>query len=244
MKKLLIVCLSLVLLISPVYASAAEKTTPMTKGYKGDVNVDGEIDAKDALFALRISVIKQEFPLNEQDAADVDNNTLVNAKDALEILKYTVGKDSAINKNKVVTTVKEPKNYFYWDVLQDNICTTEQAWLCETYEDYQAFLSFGYVGEADQLHKEFFETRGVVLWYRCSGLSTGSLHYSGAFVQGDRVYLDIVPYGTDALDERNALDTVYGFDYVKGDFPVSTVIIRKKHVAQISRSYALAQFEF
>lgn len=245
MKKMIVISLCLVLAVIPLWGSAVERTDPMTKGYKGDVNMDGEIDAKDALFALRISVTKREFPKNEQDAADVDNSTIVDAKDALEILKYAVEKESVLHKNKVLTSVNDPNNYFYWDVLQDNVCTTEQAWLCETYEDYQTFLDLGYLDDAEKLtDQRFFETYGLVLWYRCKGWSDGSLHYLGAFVQGDRVYLDIVPYGTDALSPNNAIDTVYGFAYKKSEGSINTVLIRENFVTDMYHRYSLSQYEF
>ncbi len=248
MKKVLTLCLCLVLLCTPVWAMGAERTNPMTKGYKGDVNIDGEIDAKDALFALRIAVIKKEFPLQEQDAADVTDDHIVNAQDALEILKYAVGKDSVLNKNKVITTIEDEDAYTYWKVLQDDVCTTEQAWLCRTYEDYQAFLELGYVAEPEKLvfplNEEFFETRGLVLWYRMCGHTTGSLGYRGAFVQGNRLYLDICPYDTCVIDPEHALDRVYGFYYEKGNTPVETVMIRKNYVGFMYRSFALVQFEF
>ncbi len=248
MKKAIIFCLVLVLLCMPLNASAVEKTQPLTKGYKGDVNVDGKINAKDALYTLRITVTKCTFPDDVRDAADVNNNSIVEAKDALEILKYAVGKDSVLNKNKVKTPMEDGNAYTYWKVLKDDICTTEQVWLCQTYEEYQAFLGLGYVAEPQKLafplNEEFFETRGLVLWYRMCGHTTGSLHYKGAFVQEDRLYLDICPYSTCVIDPEHALDRVYGFHYEKGEISIETVMIRKNYVGEAYSQYALVQFEF
>ena len=58
----------------------------------GDVNGDGQINAKDALEVLKQSVGKVTFTQQQKNAADVNRDEKIDAKDALEILKKTVGK--------------------------------------------------------------------------------------------------------------------------------------------------------
>ena len=59
---------------------------------KGDVNEDGEINAKDALMVLKIAVNKI-VPTQEQEmCGDLNGDRKVNATDALWILQYAVGK--------------------------------------------------------------------------------------------------------------------------------------------------------
>ena len=60
----------------------------------GDINKDKQINAKDALIVLRISVGKYKETNTEIASADVNKDNAVNAKDALEILKKSVGKPS------------------------------------------------------------------------------------------------------------------------------------------------------
>ena len=60
----------------------------------GDLDYDGEVNAKDALEALKITVGKIEATEDDLWVGDVDGDGDVSAKDALEILKYTVGKIS------------------------------------------------------------------------------------------------------------------------------------------------------
>ncbi len=58
----------------------------------GDVNNDGNVNAKDALLVLRIAVNKYIPNETEKQRADVNRDANINAKDALEILKKAVGK--------------------------------------------------------------------------------------------------------------------------------------------------------
>ncbi len=58
----------------------------------GDVNEDGEVDAKDALMVLKYAVGKEILTDSQLVAAEVMGDSDINAKDALEILKYAVGK--------------------------------------------------------------------------------------------------------------------------------------------------------
>ena len=58
----------------------------------GDVNKDGNINANDALIALRAAVGKVDLDDDSIARADVTGDAAVNAKDALEMLQFTVGK--------------------------------------------------------------------------------------------------------------------------------------------------------
>ena len=62
----------------------------------GDLNNDQEINAKDALVVLKISVNKHTPTDDQKVAADVNKDESINAKDALEILKYSVNKPSCL----------------------------------------------------------------------------------------------------------------------------------------------------
>ncbi len=58
----------------------------------GDIQQDGFVNAKDALFVLKYSVHKEELTKTQKLAAEVDGKEGITAKDALEILKFSVGK--------------------------------------------------------------------------------------------------------------------------------------------------------
>ncbi len=64
----------------------------------GDVNGDGNIDAKDALMVLKAAVDKVDLTDSQAKAADVNKDGKIDAKDALEILKHSVDKPSALDK--------------------------------------------------------------------------------------------------------------------------------------------------
>ena len=61
----------------------------------GDVNNDGNVDAKDALEVLKFAVGKTNLTAEQQLLAEVVGDSNINAKDALEILKYAVNKIDA-----------------------------------------------------------------------------------------------------------------------------------------------------
>ncbi len=63
----------------------------------GNPNGDEDINAKDALLALKISVGKLVSFSQQETAADVNKDEDINAKDALEMLKYAVGKPSVLD---------------------------------------------------------------------------------------------------------------------------------------------------
>ncbi len=58
----------------------------------GDLDIDGKINAKDALIVLKIAVDKHIPTETQKQAADVTGDGKINAKDALDILKMAVGK--------------------------------------------------------------------------------------------------------------------------------------------------------
>ena len=75
------------------YAGILETSFTITGQAKyGDANGDGNVDAKDALLVLQVTVGKRTF--NEQQAliAEVDGDGVVGAKDALQILRFVVNK--------------------------------------------------------------------------------------------------------------------------------------------------------
>ena len=67
-------------------------TMPKPDGLPGDVNLDGTVDARDALLALKTAVGKAELTDQQTALADLDKNDKVDARDALMILKIAVGK--------------------------------------------------------------------------------------------------------------------------------------------------------
>ncbi len=56
----------------------------------GDVNGDGEVDARDALKILRYSVDEIKLENEFLEAADVNNDNTFDARDALKILNYSI----------------------------------------------------------------------------------------------------------------------------------------------------------
>lgn len=74
----------------PTYPSYP--TSPTTQEYKkGDVNLDGRINAKDATAVLKHIVKLKLLTGKSLEQADVNKDEHVNAKDATEILKIAVG---------------------------------------------------------------------------------------------------------------------------------------------------------
>ena len=127
MKKMIIVCLLIGILLSVSVGVAAEKAAiekPVWTAV-GDGNRDLKVDAKDALLALQLSVSKYAPFYNFEDyftgeyiegaggyqagyiyyaqriVVDVDNNDIINAKDALQILQYAVGKRDAFPRTDI-----------------------------------------------------------------------------------------------------------------------------------------------
>ncbi len=61
-------------------------------GQFGDMNDDSDVNAKDALVALKIAVSTVTPTQSQVFAGDVNGDGTINAKDALNMLKYAVGK--------------------------------------------------------------------------------------------------------------------------------------------------------
>ncbi len=72
---------------TPVTPTASPTQVPLTYG---DVNLNGEVDASDALVTLQYVVKLSELNISQMVQADVDGNDYIEAQDALEILRYTV----------------------------------------------------------------------------------------------------------------------------------------------------------
>lgn len=96
MKKIILI-LSIALLFSFTYFSVAADTVL----YKGDIDIDGNINATDALM-----VLKHAAKIEEVDTliADVDEDKAVNATDALWILKYAAKIVSEFPGGNIVKT--------------------------------------------------------------------------------------------------------------------------------------------
>ncbi len=107
MKKLLAVCLCLLLSLSPLYASSSVEPTPEEDlnahlaVTMGDVNGDSLVNAEDALLALKFSVKKTLYipngfggtnGTNVPFEADLSGDGKVDAVDALQMLQIAVGK--------------------------------------------------------------------------------------------------------------------------------------------------------
>ncbi len=255
MKRFFALFLVLILCLNCLPATATEKAETVTLYFPGDVDGNGPLDAADALLVLQHSVGNLVLSGNALAAAQTDANGALDAVDALNILKSAVNDDFVMRDGRVQTSLSSNDSYVWWDTVEDNMSQTEQAWLCQTYEEYQAFLELGYVAETErkqegtspaipQFDESFFDTYGLVLWYRVSFSTTGSLHWNGAFVKDNTVFMDLVPYGTDAIDDRNAWDSVYGFYYEKSHEECNMVLLRKCGVGQLYREYSYTQFNF
>ncbi len=84
-----------------IYISTTDKALKKVASFKygekppytpGDVNNDGSIDPKDALWALQGAVEARVLTGKQFMAADVDGNGKLTSKDALKILQYAIGK--------------------------------------------------------------------------------------------------------------------------------------------------------
>lgn len=106
MKKILTLFLIVFVILSLLVPVCAEE---FNHKIVGDTNVDGKVDAKDALEILRFSVAKISYFPDSEDSIvkqqqrdyylaymgiihDVNNDGKVNAVDALNVLQYAVGK--------------------------------------------------------------------------------------------------------------------------------------------------------
>ena len=107
MKKLWSVILLVGVVISSLPLVGASQTVVGDLPLYGDLNEDGDVNAKDALVVLAYSVGKftpqqrvEEFIL----LADVDENGSVTAGDALEILKFSVEKPARFPDRLLVSS--------------------------------------------------------------------------------------------------------------------------------------------
>lgn len=254
MKKLFVIGLCLLLTVAPLSVSAAEPILPMTKGLPGDVNNDGRVDSEDALLVL--TCVVGVFDERVKFSPDINGNQKTEATDALEILKHTLKKDSVISQNTVETYGGNGDSYTYWPVIKDEGFSGEQAWLCQSYEEYQTFLNFGYVEERSrklgrdtahlvpEFHETFFETHNLLLWYRPYDKEGRALRYYGTTVKEDCAYLYITPYDSVNAQEANTTPEIYGFWFQKGEQPCRTVVMRQTVLEAMYLWYETVQFDF
>lgn len=96
----------------------AEPDTAIKEDIKGDVNLDGAVDAVDALLVLKHTVESIVLEGQEKEKTDVDKDGIINSYDALIILKIAVGSE------KVDPTTKEEIVNFYNNSIEK---TAEQG---------------------------------------------------------------------------------------------------------------------
>ncbi len=140
----------------------------------GDVNLDEQINAKDALLVLRYSVGKYEFTPKQLEMADfsyqlyqTENHKGVNAKDALVILQFVC--HTGPFRHDFLTTVSytdydEQTRYDYsWEVSS---LKSYPDVLCRSLEELKAYLVGNELPEewADAYTKEYFETKSLLLF--------------------------------------------------------------------------------
>ena len=258
MKRVLVFLLCLVLLCPTLWVQGAQPLPQVIKGELGDVNLDGSVNSQDALLILQVSVGKCQNPDQLKQTTDINGNQSTEAADALEVLKHIVHKDSVLNQNVVKTVLDNGDCYAYWDVVKDNLFDTQQAWLCQSYEEYVAFMNLGYVEESKrfegedtanlipQFTQEFFETHSLVLWYRpCDNTGEG-VYYRSAYVQNGCVYLFVEPYSPYANVDysHKSQDEIYGFWFQKGETPCSTVVMHQTTFDYMLLCRRLVQFDF
>lgn len=76
-------------------------SVPVSDSNIGDINIDGKINASDALEALRHSVKEITLTGEKFTRADVTFDGTVNASDALEILRYSVKEINHFTNSKI-----------------------------------------------------------------------------------------------------------------------------------------------
>ncbi len=95
MKRTILFLLIGCMLYASVFAASAEEAVqpePAVFPTYGDLDLDGQANASDALTVLKFIVGKTSFTKIEEYYADVNGDEFTNAGDALDILKLTVGK--------------------------------------------------------------------------------------------------------------------------------------------------------
>ena len=90
MKRVILVALALILLVSTVGMAAAQPPHPV-RSVLGDVNRDGKVNSTDALIVLSCEAgvdCARDCPMN---CGDVNGDRAVNSADAKIILAYDAG---------------------------------------------------------------------------------------------------------------------------------------------------------
>lgn len=77
--------------------NTSEDNSDSLKYNKGDVNLDGKIEAKDARLALRASARLETLTEEQLKLADIDGDGKVEASDARRILRYSAKLDSSLD---------------------------------------------------------------------------------------------------------------------------------------------------
>ncbi len=103
MKRAILFLLVGCMLYASVFTTSAEETIqpkPAVFPTYGDLDLDGQANATDALTVLKFVVGKTPLSKTEEYYADVNGDESVNASDALDILKKTVGKIDRFSADK------------------------------------------------------------------------------------------------------------------------------------------------
>ena len=109
-KRIFTVVLTLALMLSFVtFSNAAEVSQPDSQDIKGDINLDGSVNAADALTVLQHAVKIIELTDSKLAKADVNKDGIINSSDALQILIIAVGleKKDPTTKEEIVAFYNE-----------------------------------------------------------------------------------------------------------------------------------------
>ena len=109
-KRIFTVVLTLALMLSFVtFSNAAEVSQPDSQDIKGDINLDGSVNAADALTVLQHAVKIIELTDSKLAKADVNKDGIINSSDALQILIIAVGleKTEPETKEEIVAFYNE-----------------------------------------------------------------------------------------------------------------------------------------
>ncbi len=176
MRKMLCFLLIMMLSISFVPTVIAQETVVY-----GDVNADGNINAKDALLVLKYAVNKEQFTALQLQAANVTKQETPNAKDALDILQKSVGKRQHFEVEKTLITWRQPTENGRVRVSYQEFAVQ----ICNTYQQFQDVLQI----ESLPYSAEYFETGRLVV-VTLSTPHTGYSHYlKDLYVANDTLYM-------------------------------------------------------
>lgn len=109
-KRIFTVVLTLALMLSFVtFSNATEVSQPDSQDIKGDINLDGSVNAADALTVLQHAVKIIELTDSKLAKADVNKDGIINSSDALQILIIAVGleKKDPTTKEEIVAFYNE-----------------------------------------------------------------------------------------------------------------------------------------